>query len=83
MLFLLFSNINVKFAKKSKKFIQRSYTAIKTLFTISQIEIIDKREFGKAVIDKNFKIFVLYISALEVIELSNHYSHVAQIAALQ
>lgn len=64
MPFLSFSNTNVKFTK-SEKFTWRFYETIKALFTTSQIELNGKREFGNAVLDKNFETFVMYVAILE------------------
>lgn len=60
MLFLTFTNINIYFAKK--KLILKSYIVAKTLFTIKQIDVIDKKKFAKAVLDEESKIFIIYIA---------------------
>ena len=65
MLFLALSKENVKFIKL-RKLIQRFYTTTKILPIISQIKFINKRKFAKAVLNKNSKIFVMYIAALEI-----------------
>lgn len=81
MSFLSLSNVNIEFAKL-KKLTWRSYTAVKTLLTISRIELIDKREFVRAVMDENSETFVIYISVIAIIKSSIYSSRVAQIAAL-
>lgn len=55
MLFLTFSNVNIQFVKK--KLIQRSYIIAKALPIIKRIEIIDKKEFSKAALDRNIEAF--------------------------
>lgn len=67
ILFLIFRNIYVKFAEL-EKLISRSYITTKTLFTISRIELINRREFAKILIDLNLETFVVYILALEAIK---------------
>ena len=39
---------------------------MENLFTISWVELIDKREFIKVVLNENFETFVRHIAALEV-----------------
>ncbi len=63
MLFLTLSNANFQFG--TEKLIWRSYTAAETLPTTSWVKFIDKREFAKAALDKNFETFVPHIAALE------------------
>ena len=79
MLFLFLNNANVKFAEL-KKVSWRTYTAAKTLPTISWVELIDKREFAKMALDKNFKIFVVHIATLEIsIAMPIHLSRNSQV----
>ncbi len=82
MPFLFLSNVDVKFAELGK-LTWRSYTAAEALPTTSRLELIDKREFAKAAMDKNSETFVVHMSALDVAESSIHPSRAAQIAALQ
>ena len=63
MLFLTFSNADIQFTKK--KLTWKSYIAAKALPTTKWVELIDKREFAKAVLDKEPKTFVMHIAALE------------------
>lgn len=62
ILFLSLSNADINF--DTKDFTWRSYTVAKVLFTTSWIELIDKREFAKAVLDQNSETFVIYVVAL-------------------
>lgn len=70
MPFLTFSNANIQF--KKKKFTQRTYTAAKALSTTKWVELINKKEFIKTALDKNSKIFLVHISALQVLEMIIH-----------
>ncbi len=81
MPFLSLSNADVKFAEL-EKLIWRLYMVIEALLITNQMELIDKREFAKAVMDKNSETFVVHISALDVAELSIHLFQAAQMAAL-
>lgn len=58
MLFLFLSNTNVEFTKLGK-LMWRSYTIARALFTTSRVKHIDKKEFAKAVLDKNLETFVM------------------------
>lgn len=84
MSFLFLSNINIKFAKL-EKLIWKSYTTVKTLLITNQVELTDIKKFAKTVLDKNFKTFVLYITALKATKTVNiaiYLSQAAQIKAL-
>lgn len=58
MSFLFFSKANIEFTEL-EKLTWRSYTTIKALPITSWIEIIDKRIFTKAILDKNPESFVI------------------------
>ena len=63
MLFLIFSNADIQFAEKELTW--RSYTAAKALPTLKRVELINKKEFAKAVLDEESETFVVYVAALE------------------
>ena len=65
MLFLSFSNIDIKFVKL-KKLTWRTYIIIKALPTTSWVKLINKREFARVTLDENFKTFVIHITALKM-----------------
>lgn len=65
MLFLSLSNSDVEFAK-SEKLTWESYDNGKALPITSQIKLIGKKEFAKAALNQNSKIFVLYVTTLEL-----------------
>ena len=50
----------------SKKFTWRSYTAAEALPTTSRVELIDKKKFAKAALNKNSETFVMHIAGLKV-----------------
>lgn len=80
MFFLVFSNANFQF--DTEKLIWRSFTIVKALSISNQVELINKREFTKIRLNKNSKIFVMYVVVLEVGMLI--YSlYIAQIVTLQ
>ena len=64
MLFLIFSNANIKFAQK--KFTWKFYTTAEALSTIKRVEIIDKKKFTKPALDENFEVFVIYMTFLSL-----------------
>lgn len=76
ILFLSFSNANVKFTGSWDKRIYKSYIVAKFLSTTSWVKFIDTKEFTKAPLNKNSEIFVIYILALEAIERLIHLFYV-------
>lgn len=78
ILFLSLSNANVKFIKLIEKFIQKYYIIIEALSTITLTDLINRNEFISVVLDENFKIFLIYMSALEISTI--HSSYVTEIA---
>lgn len=79
MLFLTFNKVNIQFAEK--KLTWRSYTSAKALSITKQVEIINKKKFGKTVLNIELEIFVMYVSALEapLSRMTIHFSRAAQI----
>ena len=65
MSFLILSNTNIQFDTES--FTWRSYSTAKALPTTRRVELIDKRHFAKAALDKNSETFVIHIAALRVL----------------
>ena len=65
MLFLIFSNANIKFAEL-RKLTWMTYTTTKTLAIINQIEFIDTKKFAKIALDENSETFVMYNATLKV-----------------
>lgn len=59
MLFLSLNNIDIKFK-------ELEINAVEVLPTTNWVELINKREFARVTLHKNLKIFVVYVSALEV-----------------
>ena len=57
MLFLCFSNTDFYFG--TWELTWKSYTATEALLTTRRMELIDKKEFAKAALNKNLKIFVI------------------------
>ncbi len=80
ILFLSFSNVDIKFAELGK-LTWRLYTVTKVLPTTSWVKLIDKKVFAKAVLDENSEIFVVYVATLKTTTI--YLSRAAQIAALQ
>lgn len=65
MLFPAFSNANIEFTEL-RKLSLRFYTTAKALLTINRVELINKRKFAKAAVDKTLEIFVIHLLTLEV-----------------
>ena len=65
--FLTFSKANIWFAEQ--KFVEKTYTAAKTLPIIGQVEIIRNEKFIVAVLDANNKIFIVHIVTLEELKI--------------
>ena len=62
--FFIFSNVNIQFAWR--ELIWKSYTMDKALSTTKRVELINKKEFAKAVLDKNSETFVVYMVFLNL-----------------
>ena len=77
--FLTLSNANVQFVEK--KLTWRSYTTAKALPTIKQVELINKKEFAKAALDKKSETFVVHIAFFNLVPRI-HPDREAQIAFL-
>ena len=77
--FLTFSNADIQFAERESTW--RSYTAKEALPTTWRIELIDKKEFAKAALDKNIEAFMVYVSFLSLgSKMIIHPAREAQIA---
>lgn len=63
--FFSLSDVDIEFTEL-EKLTWRSYDTAETLPTTNRVELIDKREFTKAALDKNSEIFVIYITALNI-----------------
>lgn len=68
MALLTLSNIEIYFAEK--KFIWMNYTTAEILPITKKVKRIDKWEFAVITLDKNIKIFMVYITALETLQKS-------------
>ena len=79
MPFLTLSNANVRFAERELTW--RSYTAAKALPTTRRVELIDKKEFATAALNKDDETFIVHIAAFMGLMTIQH-SREAQIASL-
>lgn len=83
ILFLSLSNADINFgARLSRKLTSRIYTAIQALSITSRVELIDKREFVKLVLDKNSKTFIVYVVALKATRIADMAIHSLQKALI-
>ena len=78
MPFLTFSNADIKFAQKELTW--RSYIVTEALPTTKRVEIINKKEFTKAVLDEHIEAFVVHVTFLSTMALQP--AREAQIASL-
>lgn len=58
-----------KYLVCKKKLILRFYIAAKTVSTTKQIKLINKKIFAKTLLDKNVKVFLIYITFLFIIAI--------------
>lgn len=65
MFFLTICNANLLFVEQD--FIWRSYISVQALLTIKYIKIINKKDFDKAALNRNSKIFVIDIAILKAL----------------
>ena len=80
MSFLTLSNANVQFVEMELTW--RSYITAEALPTSKQVEFINKKEFAKVALDKNFKTFVIHVASLNSILLNIYPFHRPQISGL-
>lgn len=78
--FFSFGNIVIEFIEK--KLVQRTYIVIEALFTTIKIEVIDKKDFPQAAIDKNIETFIVYVSSIRLGSMTIHLILKAQITCL-
>ena len=65
MLFLTLSNADIQFIEKELTW--RSYTTTEALPTIKRVELINKKEFAKAMLNENFETFVIHVASLNLV----------------
>lgn len=79
MLFLTLNNAIIVFANQELTW--RSYIPAKVLLTTKQVDIINKKKYAKAALNKNIKTFVVYM-AYKSAKMSIYSAQKAQIALL-
>ena len=79
MPFLTLSNADVQFVEKELTW--RSYTTAEALSTTKRVELINKKEFAKAALDKKSETFVVHVASLNLTP-GIHPDREAQIASL-
>ena len=62
LLFFTLSNTDIQFVEK--KLTWRSYTIAEALPTTKRVELINKKEFAKAALNKNAETFLVYVPSL-------------------
>ena len=65
-----------------KELTWKSWTTAKALPTTKRVKLINKKEFAKAALDKNFETFVVYVASLSSTPLNVHPSQRPQISVL-
>lgn len=70
MLFLIFSNVDISFIER--ELVWKIYSAVKALPMTQRVEIINKKEFAVVTLNKKDKTFVVYMTALSIVD-SNVY----------
>ena len=64
MPFLILSNVNSHFT--DKKLTWRSFITAEALFTIKQVELINKKKFAKVALDENVEVFVVHMTSISL-----------------
>lgn len=80
IVFLTLSNIDIRFAEK--KLIWTTYITVKALPSTRKIELINNKNFAQTALDKDVKLFIVYVSFLSRGSMTIHSSWQAQIALL-
>lgn len=79
MLFLFFSNANIKFTELGK-LVQRSYNIVEALPTTSRVKLINKQELAKVALDENSKTSMVYAAASKIlIAMLTSFSRTSQV----
>lgn len=78
--FFTFSKANIHFA--DKEITGRPYTAAEAPFTIKRLELIDKKEFVKVVLDENIEVFMMHVTSLSLSLILIHPARKPQIALI-
>ena len=81
MPFLALSNADIQF--DTECFTWRFYNVIEALPKTRRVELINKDKFAKALLDKKSETFVIYVAALEALELAAHHFRAPPLATLQ
>lgn len=68
MPFLSLNNVNIRFTEIAN-FIWKNYIVAEVLSITERVEIIDKREFAGAALDKNAKTFIVHITIWLVLSI--------------
>ena len=79
MLFLTFSNADIRFAER--ELVWRTYSAAEALPTTQKVEIIDKKEFAVVALNEKNETLVVHMAAFSV-DSNVHASQQAQISLL-
>ena len=79
MPYLTFSNANIQFVEKELTW--KSYTTAEALSTTKRVELINKKEFAKAALDKKSETLVVYVVSLKLVP-GIHLDKVAQVTSL-
>ena len=77
MPFLTLSSVDIRFAER--ELVWRTYSAAEALPTTRRVEIIDKKEFAVAALNKDDETFVMHTAAIST-DSNIHPSRRAQIA---
>lgn len=73
--------MDIDFEVVTGRLIWKTYTAVEAMPTAKQVELIDKHNFVKVVLDENSETFVMHVATLEVPDaIPIHLSQTAQIA---
>lgn len=64
MFFLTINNANINF--KAQNLQQRFYITAKVFFITKRVEVIEKKKFIIAAFDLNYKVFIIYVSVLNI-----------------
>lgn len=61
---LTLGNTNIQFTEK--ELISKTYITAKILPTIKKMKFINGKDFAKAILDKDVKVFIVYVSSLSL-----------------
>lgn len=80
MLFFFFDNADIDF--EATEFTWKKYLVAEALPITYLVELIDKREFARVILNENLEIFVMHVAELEATKMRIYLSWANQVLSI-